>query len=646
MRRAACPLINARIIAVADAGDVNLILREVETQLPEMNLVNLATAMHRLARLTEYDADAQAAVWRHPVFSQLLRATSSAFEKTMARGAGPKTQALSNTIWALATLQVTDLALFRLAATVCREHVSDFKPFELSAILWSFAKLGMVGEHVCEGSLCLFETAANYVAEHAQDFSFRCLLMTAWSYATAQLRHVSLFQQMATHILPMLHTAKCQELANAAWAFSKSGSRHDELFSEIAVRALPLLDEFKPEELTMLLHSFASAGVLHERLFDRAAVALQGMDLQPPHLANTLWALSHMRPRHQSTSLALLALLPRCTSLLPSFRPQEISSIALAAGKCFGSRSGERRELPQEVKMFFDAASPCVVNRMHEFSGQALANMTAAFSDAGMGVRTDLFPAISRQVINCVENLENTALLLLLRSLPGVPRCTDVQGAVRTLFGEAARRMDDLQDRELRVLTRICSSYGGFDCNSVLRREELRSHCLAFSAQRKASRDEASDAGPRPSSADLTANPSGGPKPAAPLEVVSDHRACKEDAAATEVFRQCVQTAAALSSVRDEKAEPDRLSRAHVVCSVKNTFLDIVENSSGDDSFVGEAAVEQKEERPLPPSLDFISPDVSAEELNEYRRNYQRFRMGKANGAKGEASSFVQFVCD
>jgi hypothetical protein len=125
------------------------------------------------------------------------------------------------------------------------------------------------------------------------------------------------------------------------------------------------------------------------------------------------------------------------------------------------------------------------------------------------------------------------------------------------------------------------------------------------------------------------------------LEVVQDLTASKEDLAATEVFRQCVETAA---TVRDEKtaqqpvAPSERLPpRGRVMLSVKNTFLDVVESSSEDSE--GEGAVEQN--RPLPPALDFITPEVSAEKLAAYRMNYQKFRIGMANGAKGEMADFV-----
>jgi hypothetical protein len=90
-------------------------------------------------------------------------------------------------------------------------------------------------------------------------------------------------------------------------------------------------------------------------------------------------------------------------------------------------------------------------------------------------------------------------------------------------------------------------------------------------------------------------------------------------------------------SPSESAASAERQTHAHMVISVKNTFLDVVENSS--DESAGDEAVQQS--RPLPPKLDFISPDVSAEELAVYRMKYQKFRIGKAKGAKGEMSSLV-----
>jgi hypothetical protein len=642
-KRATCPLINQRIIATAGLGDVALLLREVEVLLPEMNLVNLSTALHRLARLAENDPEARAAVCRHPVFPGLLRAATSAFDQAQARGAGVKSQGLSNTVWALANLQVTDLSLLRHAAAMGCEHVAEFKPFELSAVLWSFVKLGVVGEDICEGSVRLFEAAASHISDHVEDFSFQCLLMIACSFATVKLASRSLFDQMATHMAPMVHTAKCKELANAAWAFGAVGARHDDLFSEIAARALQQLDDFKPEELSVLLHSFASLGLRHERLLEAGAVALRRMDSQTAHLA---LALSNLRPRHKSTLAALTALLPRCTQLLAAFKPEELSSVALAAGKCFGRKAGQQAS--PEVMEFFNAALPYVLTRLPDFSGQSLANIAAAFSDVGMGGRSGLFTAISREVVQRLETLEDSALLVLLRCLPGASHSTWVHGAVRMLFGEMSRRVDRLRERELWSLAKVCGNFVRLSSGDRPSREELRGCCQVFAVAGiwTGMHDNSQAAAPAPQGADWPKqSPSlHGQTPQQPLEsleVVQDLTASKEDLAATEVFRQCVETAA---TVRDEKtaqqpvAPSERLPpRGRVMLSVKNTFLDVVESSSEDSE--GEGAVEQN--RPLPPALDFITPEVSAEKLAAYRMNYQKFRIGMANGAKGEMADFV-----
>jgi hypothetical protein len=460
---------------------------------------------------------------------------------------------------------------------------------------------------------------------------------------------------------PVVYSARCKELSNVAWAFSAVGFHHDLLFSELARVSVQQLDDFKPEELSQLLHSFASLGIRHERLLEAGAAALRRMDSQTEHL--TL-ALSQLRPKHKTTSAALVALLPRCTQLLGAFKPEELSSVALVAGKCFGGRkTGDRRQLPTEAAAFFDAAVPYIVPRLSEFSGQSLANVTVAFSEVGMGGQSGLFPAIAREVVQRVENIDDSVLLQLMRYLPAVPRCTWVHGAVCMLFGQAASRVNHLQQRDLSALERICSKYASPSVGSS--REELCACCQVFAAngvwptsddvcKATAPAREAHEPECDASAVDTSAasSPAQG-QTQAPLEVFRDFTACKDDLAATEVFRQCVETAAALASETAAMQQPlavsEKLARAHVICSVKNTFLDVVESSSEDSE--GEGAADQS--RPLPPALDFITPSVSAaklqtygmdaEKLQAYRMDYQRFRIGAANGAKGEMASFV---CD
>jgi len=65
------------------------------------------------------------------------------------------------------------------------------------------------------------------------------------------------------------------------------------------------------------------------------------------------------------------------------------------------------------------------------------------------------------------------------------------------------------------------------------------------------------------------------------------------------------------------------------VVSVKNTFLELEKPKAAGDE-------DPEQELHLLPALDCIPDSVSADKLAAYRMQYARFRVGNANGAKGE----------
>jgi len=71
---------------------------------------------------------------------------------------------------------------------------------------------------------------------------------------------------------------------------------------------------------------------------------------------------------------------------------------------------------------------------------------------------------------------------------------------------------------------------------------------------------------------------------------------------------------------------------------VKNTFLHFQEASPEDSE---DDPDEKEHTARLPPPLDFLPSTVSADKLNSFRLDYQKFRSGKSSGAKGEVSESV-----
>lgn len=631
-KRATFPFINSQIIAVADTGDLALTVSTIEAYVPEMNLVNISTALHRLAKLTANDQQAQLRLRQHPVLTALLAAARQLLDRARAGGASPHCQALSNITWALATIQFADVPLLEAVAELSHGRVADFKPFELSATLWAFAKLDAVDPAACHCAADLFWAAAEYIPNHADVFTFRCLVMTAWAFATAKQHDGRLFRGIAARMLPMVQTANCQELANAAWAFSTAGVRHERLLSELARKALQQLGDFKPQELSNMLWGFAASGFFHEDFFVSAARAAQYLELQAQQMANVLWALSRLRPRHRAVQAALLALLPRCNWMLESLKPQELASVALAAAKCFGRPGGGDHgqestgsaALPPQVNDFFLAALPRILPRLQSFSGQSLANIVWSLLAVQVGCETDVLPKIACEAVKRAAELEPSALLLLLRNLPAV-RNEVCDNSVRALFVEATRRVDVLRPKELQVLSRICTGLLGLRRSGdkgTLPADELRRCCQTLSKADNWTVTSLDDDDYQDDSFLDAGGTSGIGNVGECAGGSSGSTNRMESEAAPPVSQSRRNSGASLAS--------------RVPYSVKNTFLHVDEDCKQDSE-----ADEDDPARRLPPSLGIIPDTVSPEKLAAYRADYQRFRAGKAVGAKGELTSSV-----
>jgi hypothetical protein len=461
-----------------------------------MNLVNLSTAVHRLAKLSANDPKALNELKQHPALDELLHAICSAFTCLDASEAQP--QSLSNVAWSLATMRLMNRQLIQVVANLAVTNIACFKPFELSTMLWALAKLGTMDMAFGCGR-AVFYAAATVIIKQVQHFGFRCLATTAWAFATAKQRHARLFRIIAAQMVPMVHAANCQEMANTAWAFGTAGFHDDQLFSELAENALLRLDEFKPQELSNMLWGFGTNGFFHEAFFIKSSQVTQRMDLQAQHLANILWAFARVRPRHAVTHATIVSLLPSCTQQLETFKPQEVSSTALAVAKAFGQGDDETYRgpppphgmgqrvgppmIPSQVVEFFSAIIPWAMPRLREFSAQSLANTVSAYAMMQMNGSAALMKAIGNEVLGRQEALEPTALLHLLKGFsvapPGVLDCCDV---VRPLCAGLALHVDRLRPQEMQTLTRICAGLLGLRRHRDFTCEELRSCCIALSS--------------------------------------------------------------------------------------------------------------------------------------------------------------------
>ena len=199
-KRASFMWINGQIIANSEKG-VNDLLLTVSTHLPQMNLVNLTTAMHRLGKFASHDPKVRTLLEHSHVFCNLLAAIKQALLNSSQSDAQP--QSLSNILWALASLHLADVQLINIACNRALPSLARFKSFELSTVLWAVAKLSTIDSHVQLDKnplSLLLDSAATIVIAQMDSMEFRCLSMVGWAYATAKLAKSELFSAMAARM--------------------------------------------------------------------------------------------------------------------------------------------------------------------------------------------------------------------------------------------------------------------------------------------------------------------------------------------------------------------------------------------------------------------------------------------------------------
>lgn len=282
-KRAIFPWINGQIIAVADTGDLALLMSTIETHASEMNLVNIATAMHRLARLTAADPSAPALKQhpQQPLLQLMADRARLALERAQASSSVTHTQAMSNIAWSFATLHHVDLPLLQILADTAHERARNFKPFELTMILWAFAKLGSVDPAAWECSGALFKVASGEILRRPQDFPFRCLVMAVWAFATTGWRDPELYRGVAPRLARLAASGSCRELASAVWALGTACVREDALCLELARKTSMQLGCQEKEELAAVLGSLLVGGPL-EPCTEKVRAAPRPKKAEPP----------------------------------------------------------------------------------------------------------------------------------------------------------------------------------------------------------------------------------------------------------------------------------------------------------------------------------------------------------------------------
>ncbi|CAL5220538.1 g2573 [Coccomyxa viridis] len=342
---------------LASAGHYQQVLEEVGEWVHAFDEVNVATALHRLAKLQPPGtAGPQSPVLRSGAFQLLVEACQRLVPRFEA-------QAVSNTLWAFATLgyHPSGDLLDRLghhAAGIIR----TFRPQATSNALWAFAKLAYVP---CEPFLAAaaLQLLTDLPRCVPQDIS-----NATWAFAT--LRHhpgntlMDACAQTAARTMPHF---KPQEIANTLWAFATLG--HDPgviLLDAAACQMVDNIVHFRPQAISNSLWSYSKLGYNPgHRVLDiaarRAAVMLHQYTSQ--EIANTLWAFATLEQNPGSGMLDAAAM--QMSRRIEQFSPQDTTNSVWCFARLFHYPGAE---LLQAISLY-------CLRHWHRFKPQELANM-------------------------------------------------------------------------------------------------------------------------------------------------------------------------------------------------------------------------------------------------------------------------------
>eukprot|EP00405_Crypthecodinium_cohnii_P046159 CAMPEP_0206569296 /NCGR_PEP_ID=MMETSP0325_2-20121206/26354_1 /ASSEMBLY_ACC=CAM_ASM_000347 /TAXON_ID=2866 /ORGANISM="Crypthecodinium cohnii, Strain Seligo" /LENGTH=593 /DNA_ID=CAMNT_0054072859 /DNA_START=288 /DNA_END=2069 /DNA_ORIENTATION=- len=339
--------LNRSICEVADRGDAEGLLVLVHAKQSRMSLVNLSTALHRLARMASEDGHSSWDKADHRFKALNNRITTKMSEVTESTATEDYVRCLSTLSWAYGRLQHYDESLMEMISGLAIRNLSQFKSFELINLLWGFAKLQLNKPQ-------LFQAAQEHILANVSNFSSRCLSMAAWSYATMRVQHgcVRLLKRVAEAFVQNLDVLqeKPVSLANLSWALATSGVHpKQDIVRKLGDASVQMLADFKANELSITLWAFARMSCFHVPFFAAALDRLGAepklqADIHPQGITNILFAYARLAEANAVEDQSRLALgfkglIPTCASLFPLLSGTEISSILASLTKlesCWG----------------------------------------------------------------------------------------------------------------------------------------------------------------------------------------------------------------------------------------------------------------------------------------------------------------------
>ncbi len=212
------------------------------------NEVNLVTLIFKIAKLSKQRDQFDFRLWNQDKDYFI----KSFYNESMKKISQFNSQALANTIWALATLKVNHFPLITLIANESMKKISQFNSQDLANAIWALATLKV-------NHSPLITLIANASMKEISQFNSQALANTIWALATLKVNHSPLITLIANESMKKISQFNSQALANTIWALATLNSYHSELFCKISSLAITHLADFKETQIRQIYYVYLVA---------------------------------------------------------------------------------------------------------------------------------------------------------------------------------------------------------------------------------------------------------------------------------------------------------------------------------------------------------------------------------------------------
>ncbi|DBB05895.1 TPA: hypothetical protein ACH3X3_009898 [Trebouxia sp. C0006] len=416
---------------IVDAASANEVLKVYADHSQGFNVINLATAFHRLAKHCKFlSPKQQQQVRAH-------RASKAMAAAVMGRLDECNSRALANLAWAQAVMKLGPPEfmpqVLRRLSSALEEGRTPVQDMELSIICWAAAKQECLPRAV-------WNQLSPLICARSPGFNAQMLSNVIWACATMGFADDAVFIeaaaeaaiQMGKHLLE-------QNLANVAWAFAKLGHFDKALFEALSSQAIAVAHQMTDLDLAhvtwAMCHAFS------------AQAASEGIDVKD-QVQTITYGDSFIAQNNRGA--LLIALRNQLSSFLMK-RSNQISHVALAT--CISSFAGIGYYSPE----LHDRAADQITRNIACVNIQSVANIMFACSTQ-RHYHPGLFAAFAQQGVALLADpatatqFSPLAISSIVISYAIHTAAEDKQICAAFIAALAERALDTLEEFDMRGL--------------------------------------------------------------------------------------------------------------------------------------------------------------------------------------------------